>query len=715
MSPTNEESAIMLRKSSRRATSQRKSSEITPAKKLRHVLMTPCEKLLNSKDEKEKGESCSFIEKGTSKSQLKSEKEDVVPPQSSLSSCVDIFFETLSRPPPPSGECFKSKEEESKKTDRTSLSSSVKIVQKKAKRPKTKSSRDHNKPRKNSNAFFLFFDAQRKVILQKHPDLAWYEVRDKITELYSDLPQDQLKSLKDRAAKLGKEHVKRIDEYRNGKKKLLADKNVKEKQKKRQRGKTSNISHNKTARDPLRPKRPMNAYLLYTQTKMGEMRAQNPNMPYSEVREKVLQMYNDLPYSERQALQAQSKENGKKYAQRMKEYKGLKIEEKKGTVKEKKGRENRCETEMHDKLAGLHNSQKDTGLTCSEKDVDYFEDDNPKHKGGIFFKDNNLKQTGKNISKAVPSLKSSNINKEVYSKQKGNIEKDQKDKQDGIVTAEFNGGFENHAHNSSKTTAGARNPSGNAPRFPQSKKKTCRKKLSLPLNRPLLGPCLLCNSSVTSCDFNKLICCLPDNGKVCPLGSWYHQHCHVPPVFIAPRPRDGWKCLACSIGIKQQPFNQTSSSSIRSKKQTSLNVWKNFYLTPNAQQFKIPYLMKELKRVKSTIDSTLTTLRKSEDMERTYLDDRQVQKELSSGSRPPVTLVSAQLQIVTCKTKIRNILRSLKKYVGSCHPSLPDPRFDNPHSSHDNDSIDVSDILCTVCHSGEASDGNDIFLCDGKG
>jgi len=782
-------------------------SEVTPVHELRHVLMgtpTLCKKKttassVNEEDAsesnsqkmtlwKKKSAASNSLEEDVSESNNTKMRQvqgaDLSSPLCSVSSSsVDNFFQTLLVPSASLTVDEKNFELDSngkvvlnakgiprkKRGRKKRISSPIKASMRKRGRPRTSKVRDPLKPKRPKNAYFLFADSKRDEIRRENPSWSYDQILGKLSELYNNLPKSLMESFKNRAAELGKEFAESMVTYRQNRTET-----------KKPRGRPPKGALKKPPRDPRKPKRPMNAFLLFSKSKTDEIRSQNPSWDYEQVRTKISEMYKSLPDDELLILKTQSEDFGKIYAQCMREYRNnLDVEQKtnkKGkhvsicvsnNLQQPRDEEKIIDKQDEERRESCTGSVEDNQLKQNQctKDLKQISVSGRKSKklskeamkGFLLFAEStcnelqsqNLSWSFSNVQDRLKELYFllPKVERKVFESRAKEIEEDclndrkelketkiegtgvmKKDRSRKILKLEpidsenvtsnssddgiscFTRNEEEKEINNAKSQISTNPyeiqlcaPSKSSKHSPQptKAKKRHKKQASVPII-PSPGPCILCNSSDSS-PINSLIPCLPENGKVCPLGSWYHQHCHDPPLFIVPRPRDRWRCLCCSV----LPANSLNNK--------VLDVWREVCFSPDGQRFKIASLAKELKKVKSVIDSTLLNLRRNKDVERVYLDDRRIQKDLNIGLKPPATLVAAQTQITNLKTKIRNILISLQTYVRSTNPSIPDPRFDHPHDNNDTDDIDVNEVICTLCHSGEASEGNDIFLCDGIG
>ena len=156
-----------------------------------------------------------------------------------------------------------------KKRDRKKhIYSPIKASMRKRGRPCTSKVRDPLKPKRPKNAYFLFADSE-----------------------------------------LGKEFAESMVTYRQNRTET-----------KKPRGRPPKGALKKPPRDPRKPKRPMNACLLFSKSKTDEIRSQNASWDYEQVRTKISEMFKSLPDDKLLILKTQSEDLGKIYAQCMREY-----------------------------------------------------------------------------------------------------------------------------------------------------------------------------------------------------------------------------------------------------------------------------------------------------------------------------------------------------------------------------------------------------------
>ena len=293
----------------------------------------------------------------------------------------------------------------------------------------------------------------------------------------------------------------------------------------------------------------------------------------------------------------------------------------------------------------------------------------------------------------------------------------------------------------------------------------------------------------------------------------FHQRCHFVPVFCLPR--GNWHCLICQFKEKLMKEKAAPKSKGRSKKKTSRNNNENhhegneliealsktltieevdsifpsardknakaidrdtnLYLEDNSVvtiQDRFEYQAAPLKasilntevqrRIKSTINGALGTIRLEEHTIRGYTETSRAKKSLlqniERSKRVPQQLVQSVYRMGVSKMRIRELMKSIDSVIRnkndrtilldwfnkckSAEHSISDkkdldmdllesklfdgdarrqePRFDIADYDGDIEDDDEDDtdptkkIKCSVCFNGQVHVDNDVVMCDGK-
>ena len=117
-----------------------------------------------------------------------------------------------------------------------------------------------------------------------------------------------------------------------------------------------------------------------------------------------------------------------------------------------------------------------------------------------------------------------------------------------------------------------------------------------------------------------------------------------------------------------------------------------------------------------TIKTQCQKIRREEGLIEAYNGERAQARAADNGGLvvPQAELQRATLRVLTCKRNVRSNLRELREMqTGSCFHQLEAAALE---TEEDGDGIDVKDIICSVCRSGDDHVGTqqdvDILLCD---
>jgi ribosomal protein L37AE/L43A len=238
----------------------------------------------------------------------------------------------------------------------------------------------------------------------------------------------------------------------------------------------------------------------------------------------------------------------------------------------------------------------------------------------------------------------------------------------------------------------------------------------------------------------------------------YHQRCHFIPIITLPR--GDWHCLICKTsatgGDKQSvyPFPPKSSESggeILLPNPDAIHAWEY-----DSRHYKALAWKRELSRFKGVLSNQLQHIRLAEDTLRAHTSTKRAQQHVSLSSQ---ILLQTILKLAGAKLRIRQWFQSLDKVLKSNgeeewdvldeflseHPDQEIkwfpygrdierrivPRLEQageevpnevvthaknmPEDHDDDDLISLDELKCCICFRGDATDENDLILCDGVG
>jgi len=189
---------------------------------------------------------------------------------------------------------------------------------------------DNTIMKKASSAYLLYSidPAVRSKVKKDNPDAKLGEISKVLGKQWKALSDKDKKKYTDASAK----EKAAVDKLKKEKPELF----VKEKKEKKEKKAKKVVDKNK-------PKRPLNAYMLYAQDARVELKKKNPEMKAvgGEISKKIGEQWNKLPAKDKKKYEDQAKKAKVEYDKKMKDYvppvvKEEVVEEKTEEVKPKK-------------------------------------------------------------------------------------------------------------------------------------------------------------------------------------------------------------------------------------------------------------------------------------------------------------------------------------------------------------------------------------------
>jgi ribosomal 50S subunit-associated protein YjgA (DUF615 family) len=244
---------------------------------------------------------------------------------------------------------------------------------------------------------------------------------------------------------------------------------------------------------------------------------------------------------------------------------------------------------------------------------------------------------------------------------------------------------------------------------------------------------------------NALVLCDSCN---CP----YHQRCHFVPLISLPR--GDWHCLICKTGGGNSiyPFPPKSEAGEILANEDETQKWEFASRNAKASAWK-----REFARLKRAFSNQLQHIRLAEDTLRAHTSTKRAQQHISLKSQ---ILCQTFVKLAGAKLRIRQWFASLERVLKSdeneCnildeflshnpdqvakwfpygrdmekrivprleqHEEVPtevvisiDKKKSIAKDIEDDDMISLDELKCCICFKGDATDENDLFLCDGAG
>lgn len=149
-----------------------------------------------------------------------------------------------------------------------------------------------NAPKRFKSSYICFFMAKQAQIQEELGDKASVSsVSKRSAELWKDLPADERAHWEEVAAKDKQRYMNEKASYTG----------------------PWQVPWKRSRKDPSAPKRPMSAFLYYSQGKRSEIKANNPGMKNTEVSKMLGQLWQNLPEEERAPHVAREKEERERY------------------------------------------------------------------------------------------------------------------------------------------------------------------------------------------------------------------------------------------------------------------------------------------------------------------------------------------------------------------------------------------------------------------
>lgn len=216
--------------------------------------------------------------------------------------------------------------------------------------------------------------------------------------------------------------------------------------------------------------------------------------------------------------------------------------------------------------------------------------------------------------------------------------------------------------------------------------------------------CCMCHSNEKTLENNQTLQC-----STCNLA--YHQLCHFVPLFTLPWPLKSWSCLICTYKMQHTEdsswcvnLNKVYPNQIMMETSVFEKSY-SFRFEDKSAELKHDGICMSLKSLKSKIGNSLGQLRSN--LHAVEIYKQNASRKAKNRQTIPVELVISFEKMIKFKKICKNLLATLKAYIVSSRPH--EPRVE------DEAEVAIQEVRCCVCYSGEATDENDVLLCDGEG
>ena len=227
--------------------------------------------------------------------------------------------------------------------------------------------------------------------------------------------------------------------------------------------------------------------------------------------------------------------------------------------------------------------------------------------------------------------------------------------------------------------------------------------------------CILCLGSAKQHETQNILLNCHDCQRL------YHQWCHFVPLFILPRKLEQWQCLLC----QDKSTDTTTLYSHFSTSNPTETITKENQWEYSSRDLKRSALAVQLQQVTVAMSHQRQQLRLAQTTLLAYTTSTRSKWNWNSQE-----LCQTYLKQSKAKQTIRQCLLAIQQYIVHHYDDTIDtdrqpplrrqiPRYDSPNNNNNNveddDLISLDELKCCICFQGDATDENDVILCDGKG
>lgn len=175
----------------------------------------------------------------------------------------------------------------------------VKVVKKKRGKPQ----KDPNKPKRNLSAFFIYSNDHRSRIKKEDPSLSFGEVARALSAAFKGLSAKDRKRYDALAAKDKQRYLKEMENYEPP-----SDDDDNKSKKKKQK------------KDPLKPKRNLSAFFIYSGVVRETVRKENPEAKFGDIARLISTQFKALDEDERAIYDKKAAQDKVRYQKEMAGY-----------------------------------------------------------------------------------------------------------------------------------------------------------------------------------------------------------------------------------------------------------------------------------------------------------------------------------------------------------------------------------------------------------
>mmetsp|Transcript_44976 Transcript_44976/g.141584 ORF Transcript_44976/g.141584 Transcript_44976/m.141584 type:complete len:278 (-) Transcript_44976:164-997(-) len=183
--------------------------------------------------------------------------------------------------------------------------------------------KDIQAPKRALSAYMLYANEVRADIVKKNPEMKMTEISKVIGDKWKVLSADGKKKFENEAAKLKSEYEKEKAEY---------EAKVPEEVRKERTEKAKKKKEGKPAKDPNAPKRPLSAFMIYSNQVRDKIKSANPELTFAEMGKKIAADWNGMSAQQKEVYEKEAAKLKEKYAEERAKYDADKPE---APVKEK--------------------------------------------------------------------------------------------------------------------------------------------------------------------------------------------------------------------------------------------------------------------------------------------------------------------------------------------------------------------------------------------
>jgi len=189
----------------------------------------------------------------------------------------------------------------------------------KEKKERTRRKKDPNAPKRARSAYIIYCTKHRAAMKEENPDAKPSEIMAKLGEQWKTLSDDEKVPYQGEASTDKERYATEMKTYVPSEESPVKETKSK-KGKKNGKEKKSRVSKKRSKKDPDAPKRPMSAYIIFTNAKREQTKKNNPNAKASDLMRLLGEQWKQLTPEEQQPYKDQASEHKKKYTEEKEAY-----------------------------------------------------------------------------------------------------------------------------------------------------------------------------------------------------------------------------------------------------------------------------------------------------------------------------------------------------------------------------------------------------------